>query len=656
MTHWLELEEQVGMLWHRLVAAPPSYPQYPQAAVALEEVQTVLGVMFRALGGPVGLEIAAGTAADSYHRLTLRQKLGMDAERMVPTTLSASALRLPDSIALFDDPDLNRDSYLWLAAYCACLVPPETLPPVQEGADRQVPTDALQGDLLALRAARRTIDRVLERFPGLRQRWAVLAATLCAARPRRPLPPVEAALEAAVCRLLGADSPLASGVLARQVWQVVMAPTPDGVTAFSATLRYQPVLPVPLWGQASGAPGPVAPSEDEEEEEHAADSAADSCKRKARRRAFDQAEREDPLILNRFEKLLALAEMVNVNRGKDDEEEEEARKAADDLDEIALAPDRRKTATKIRLDLDLPPDAVTGGSLTGTHTYPEWDYRRGALLPAHCRVLTGPAEEEGEDWVADDAARGLIRKVRRQFEALRPRLMTFRRQPDGDDLDLEAVVRARCDLMATGTGEDRLYQRTRAVARDLSVMVMMDVSLSTDAWVDGRRVLDVEKEALSVFLSGLEACGDENAVCTFTSRKRDWVRVQTVKDFDESFGPTALRRIAALKPGYYTRIGAAIRHGTALLAKRPHRHRLLLVLTDGKPNDVDHYEGRFGIEDSRHAVLSARKAGVSVFGVTIDRKAQEYFPAVFGRGRYAIVGDLSRLSRALPRLYQSVAQ
>jgi nitric oxide reductase NorD protein len=185
--------------------------------------------------------------------------------------------------------------------------------------------------------------------------------------------------------------------------------------------------------------------------------------------------------------------------------------------------------------------------------------------------------------------------------------------------------------------------------------VLVDVARSTDAWIDDRRVLDVEKETLSVFLSGLNACGDENAVYTFTSRKRDFVRVQTVKDFDEGFGPQVLRRIAALRPGYYTRIGAAVRHVAAQLEKRPHRNRLLLVLTDGKPNDVDHYEGRFGIEDTRKAILEARRKGLSVFGVTIDKKAQDYFPALFGRGRYAIVGDISRLSRALPRIYQSLS-
>jgi nitric oxide reductase NorD protein len=180
----------------------------------------------------------------------------------------------------------------------------------------------------------------------------------------------------------------------------------------------------------------------------------------------------------------------------------------------------------------------------------------------------------------------------------------------------------------------------------------VDVSLSTDAWVDNRRILDVEKEALLVLSHGLAACGDSHAIMTFTSRRRSWVRVETVKDFDEPLNEPVLRRISALKPGFYTRIGAAIRHATARLAERPNRQKLLLVLTDGKPNDIDHYEGRFGIEDTRRAVMEARRAGVCVFGVTVDRDAQSYFPTLFGRGGYAIVGQIAKLPSALPAIYR----
>ena len=112
----------------------------------------------------------------------------------------------------------------------------------------------------------------------------------------------------------------------------------------------------------------------------------------------------------------------------------------------------------------------------------------------------------------------------------------------------------------------------------------------------------------------------------------------------------------ALKPGHYTRIGAALRHMLAQVKGRPHRHRLILLLTDGKPNDVDHYEGRYAIEDTRVAIREAREAGVRVFGVTVDEHAREYFPHIFGRGAYAIFPSITRLPMALPAIYRHITR
>ncbi|GAA0567393.1 nitric oxide reductase activation protein NorD [Caenispirillum bisanense] len=643
MFEWLEFEEQVGKIWHRMVGDVATYPRHADAAVTLAEVKPMLAVLFRSLGGDRAIELGAAGQEESGHRLSLRQRLGMDAERLPVASLGDATLRLPERIDLFPDPAANRDLYLWLAAFFAAAVPPAP----------DADADPLRRDLRFLRAAHESVSRALAAFPGMRRRYDRLCRDLLEARPRRPAAEIETLVEQVVIALLNGSTPTAA---ADHLWQAVAGPDAEAIAAFAAPRRYRPFLPVPLWGEIRSVAPELRHTDDEDDDDpHAGQGEEDDRKRKARRKALDQAERDDPLILNRFEKILALAEMVNVNRGKEDDDEEDARKAADEMDEIVVSQTTKKASTRLRLDLDLPPDAVVGGALTGRHTYPEWDYRRETLLPDHCQVLTGIADEEGEDWQPDEETRRLIRRVRRQFEALRPRMMTFHRQADGDELDLEALVRAQVDQRADGTLSDRVYQKTRPFTRDLSVAVLADVSLSTDAWIDNRRVLDVEKEALSVFLSGLNACGDENAVYTFTSRKRDFVRVQTVKDFEEPFGPKVLRRIAALKPGYYTRIGAAVRHVTAQLEKRPHRNRLILILTDGKPNDVDHYEGRFGIEDSRKAILEARRKGLSVFGVTIDRKAQDYFPALFGRGRYAIVGDVAKLSRALPRIYQSLS-
>ncbi len=622
----LELEERVGALWHRLVGERASMPSYPEAAIELDSLRPLLAVFFRGLGGDPGVAITSASARQSGHRLSWRQRLGMDGERLEKTTRDETALSLPGRIALFPDPSLNRDLYFWLAAFMA-----------EFGPARPTQSDPLTADLAFIAHAAATTARVLELWPGLIIRYRRLADAHLAARPNRDLNGIEQRIEIHIRRILTGQPGL----------------PPSG----AAPVGYKPFLPVPLWGEAVHA-DPTQADEDEDDQDEDAQGGSkeqESKRRHAERQDKDHANRKDPLILNRFEKILAMADMVNVNRGKDDTDEEEAKKAADDLDTLTLAKNSRKVATKLAFDLDLPPSAATAARLTGPLLYPEWDYRGRVMHPDHCRVILATASQEGEDWAPDDDLKRRIRAVRRQFEALRTRALILRGQVDGSDLDTDAAVRARCDLRASGIGTDRVWMQRRPMERDLAVSVLVDASLSTDAWVENRRVLDVEKEALLVFSHGLSACGDSFQIATFTSRKHDYIKIDTVKSFDEPFDATIERRIGAIKPGYYTRIGAALRHATAELDKRPCRHRLLLVLTDGKPNDIDHYEGRYGIEDTRKAIQEARKKGLVVFGVTIDRKAQSYFPHMFGRSSFAIVRHPAHLSAALPRIYRHLA-
>jgi nitric oxide reductase NorD protein len=165
-------------------------------------------------------------------------------------------------------------------------------------------------------------------------------------------------------------------------------------------------------------------------------------------------------------------------------------------------------------------------------------------------------------------------------------------------------------------------------------------------------VIEIERQALMAFTEGLTAIGDSHAILAFSSLRRSRVHVDTIKDFEERLGADVKARIGGLKPGHYTRLGAALRHAAAGLAARPNRRRLLIVLTDGKPNDLDHYEGRYGIEDSRRAVDEARAQGVAVFGITIDREARAYFPRLFGQNAFAVVSRPARLLQALPVLYR----
>jgi nitric oxide reductase NorD protein len=638
MLDFLELEETVGRAWHRLVGGTASYPVHAEHAVSLAEVRSRIAIMFRALGGETGVQIASAGARRAGHRLGWRQRIGLGDERLEQPGRDAATIFLPDSIAIFADRELNAALYRWLAAWFA-FAPAEAIAEV----------DPLRRDLLMLRRTSEIAVLVLTECPGLAEDYARLAAATAMARPHRHLPRIEQDMERIALALLGADTPPVG-----TLWPAMMGtgPLPD-----KAPPGYRSILPCPLWGDCWTRELSPAHAGEDECAPAAAPAASDDRKRCAVREREDGANRRDPFVLNRFEKILAMAEMVNVDRPADDSEDGDAQKAADDLEEITLSRRSGKPASRLKFDLDLPPEALDASRLSADLTYPEWDYRSRSYLPDHCRVLAVAASETGESWTPDESVRRHIRQVRRRFEVLRPRHELMRAQADGHDLDLDALVRARCDLRAGGNGAglDRVHTAMRPQGHDLAVTLLVDVSLSTDAWVDGYRVLDVEKEALLVLAHGLSACGDHHSILTFTSRRRSWVRLETVKAFGEPMSGAVERRIGALKPGYYTRIGAAVRHASAELARQPQRKKLLLVLTDGKPNDVDHYEGRFAVEDTSKSVQEARRLGIAVFGVTVDAAAQSYFPTLFGRGGYAIVGNIRRLPAALPSIYRQVA-
>jgi len=250
-----------------------------------------------------------------------------------------------------------------------------------------------------------------------------------------------------------------------------------------------------------------------------------------------------------------------------------------------------------------------------------------------------------------------MRAVRRDFERLRPRRKALRRQRDGADLDLDALVEAYADRRAGSVGDDRFHVDTRPVRRDAAIALLVDVSASTDGWMGGsRRIIDVEKEALLIVGEALAALGDPHAIFAFASAGASRVSVQVIKRFEEVQGNGEGRlRIAGLEPDGYTRVGAALRHVTVQLMRQPARHRLLLLRSDGRPNDVDEYEGRYGIEDTRMAVAEARLQGVHLFCLTVDRHAPRYATRIFGRD-VAVLNRTERLPQVLTALLRDLVR
>ncbi|MCB1922313.1 MAG: VWA domain-containing protein [Gammaproteobacteria bacterium] len=605
------MEEQVGELWHRLVTRLADR-SYPQAVVTLAEVERTVGVMFRALGGDGGLQVTSAEQIENQAKRSWLQRLAGSHAKVALAWRDEQFLRLPAIIDCLPERQLNRDLYLWLAALAVAAAVDD-------------------GDWFVANQAR--VQATLERFPGLVSRYRALVEAHIATRPEPT-------------SLRGAEADAEHAVRAA-------LRTPGSVATLPGAKR--PPAPVPLWlhpqpplapAASTGADGdPHAASPDGQQRE------LERLRRQAERVKTPESERG--LITVRMENIFTWGEYVNVDRGSEDEDDlDRAEAIARDLDRLAVSRDNKRAAATLRFDLDLPAEAEDDLVIGDGIRLPEWDWKKQRLLADHCRIVPMVSATATPAPLPAHLQR-TARRLRNQFQALAPARVWHRAQCDGQEVDLDAYLRFAADREARiAVDADRLYRDMRSGARDLACQLMADLSLSTDTWVnDHHRVIDVVRDSLFLFGEALDATGDRFAIHGFSSRKRDPVRVHTLKSYDEGYDAVVRGRIAAIKPGYYTRMGAAIRHGTRMLTAQPAGRHLLLLLTDGKPNDLDQYEGRYGIEDTRQAVREARKLGVRPFCVTIDAKGNDYLPHLFGKGGYVVIHKPSELPERLPLLY-----
>ena len=528
-------------------------------------------------------------------------------------------LALPAEIATFDDPALNRDLYLWLAIQSAFFEPN---------------SHWLADNLRATQAG-------LNHFPGFRARYQRLLHTHLAQRPQPARLKGAAALAELAIQNLLQRSVQASDNL---------APPP--------ALDPLAVIPVCLW---IGAGTPVAGAD--REASAAPSSAQPATKADARRRQTQQAntDAERPALVLPFYSgaLMTWSERVSVNRGTDDEDDGNALDAANDMDQLTVAPGGQTLASRVKFDLDLPSSSADDMPLGPGLALPEWDYRKARLLPDHCRVQVMQSRTDAA-FVPAPALRRTARQVRRRLEILRDVPRAQHGQDSGDDIDLDAWVRFNTDCAsgaANHSDTPAVYLRSSRCERSLATLLLADLSLSTDAYVnDKQRVIDIIRDALYVFGEALHAAADPFAMWGFSSVRRSHVRLQHLKAFDEPWSTAEKNRVGAVKPGYYTRMGTGIRYATQLLQKRPERKRLLMLLTDGKPNDLDIYEGRYGLEDTRHAIHEARQAGLTPFCVTIDEQARDYLPLLFGQNGFALVQRPQDLVKQLTQAWASLSR
>lgn len=378
----------------------------------------------------------------------------------------------------------------------------------------------------------------------------------------------------------------------------------------------------------------------------------------------------NPLV-HVLEKLFTAEEYQGGQKSLDGSDElEEHGEALDELQLRHVVRTQEHTASLYRSDIqmDVQVSDLEAESIDPTEPtaiYPEWNEKKRAFRDNWCSVFARTADPLRDASRVHSFVGGVrqgysaeIRQVRTMFDHIERQRALRNRQRDGSDIDLDAIVDLYAGLKAAEKNglsicTDRLYLARRRHNPDFALLVLIDSSLSTDSWIEGRRVLDIVRESTLVLGEALSGRSAEVALCSFHSNTRRSCFFETLKGFDEPWRRSHAR-LAALKPRGYTRIGPAIRHATHLLSRVAAKKKVLLLLSDGKPTDYDRYEGAYGVADVRQALREAKQLRIRPFALTVEKAAKGYLPQMFGVNGYRILGHPRALPMSLAEVYRDL--
>ncbi|HPT49149.1 MAG TPA: VWA domain-containing protein [Accumulibacter sp.] len=294
--------------------------------------------------------------------------------------------------------------------------------------------------------------------------------------------------------------------------------------------------------------------------------------------------------------------------------------------------------------------------------YPEWDYQTQSYRPDWVSLYESlHPSGDGADIDRLLAKHALLaRRLKRMLDLLRPQERErIRYREDGSELDLDIAVRSLIDFKSGATPDQRINMSHRHNGRNLAVTLLLDLSqsLAEKVAVGGgeQSILELSQEAVSLLAWSVDQLGDPFAIAGFHSDSRHEVRYLHLKGFGESWGEAVKGRLAAMQAAYSTRMGAAIRHAALSLRARKAEKKLLLILTDGQPSDVDVTDERLLIEDAHKAVEENERQGLFTYCISLDRDADAYVGDIFGT-RYTVIDNIERLPERLPALFMALTR
>lgn len=374
---------------------------------------------------------------------------------------------------------------------------------------------------------------------------------------------------------------------------------------------------------------------------------------------IDEKQLEDAVLQHQFEKVETADEFGGNFRDLDGE---------DELDDHANALEDLNMKYTVRVDdtahsvyqADFVENTTIAESAERNEKgyfvpYDEWDYTKRIYKDKFCKVFPKTILKTDVNYykTAISENRSTLLGLRKMLSTVNNKYQQQRRQTQGEEFDLDAITDLFVDVKSRITPSEKIYLSNRKKEKDLSILLLLDSSLSSDGYAAGNRVIDVEKQVSILFGEMLDEFNIDFSINSFYSKTRNHSSYITIKDFDEDWNK-AKYKIGAIEPSGYTRIGPALRHSGALLDKRSTKNKWVILISDGKPNDYDKYEGKYGINDIKQALRELNEKNINSYALAIEAQAKYYLPQMFGQNHYQILTTPVELLQSLVKLYEKI--
>ena len=374
---------------------------------------------------------------------------------------------------------------------------------------------------------------------------------------------------------------------------------------------------------------------------------------------IDQKQLDDAVLQHQFEKVETAEEFGGNFRDMDGDDDLEDH--SNSLDEVNMKHTVRVDDTAHSVyQADFIENTTIAESAESENngyyvTYDEWNYTERSYKEDFCKVYPKSQLKKDSDFYKKtlNDNRSTLMGLRKMLTTVNNKYEQQRRQPQGEELDIDAITDLFVDVKSGHTPSEKIYLSKRKKEKNLSILLLLDISLSSDGYAAGNRVIDVEKQVSILFGEILNEFNIDFSIDCFYSKTRNHSSYLTLKGFDENWD-TAKFKIGAIEPSGYTRIGAALRHSGALLDKRETKNKWVILISDGKPNDYDKYEGKYGINDVKQALRELNERQINSYALAIEAQAKYYLPQMFGQNHYQILTNPVELLQSLVKLYEKI--